>query len=45
MMPRFLDVLYSALQEVPHATFAYGDRIVFADDDTQQGEREVVWSI
>ena len=41
MMPRFLDVLYGALQEVPHATFAYGDRIVFADDDTQQGEREV----
>ena len=41
MMPRFLDVLYGALQEVPHATYAYGDRIVFADDDTQQGEREV----
>ncbi len=41
MMPRFLDVLYGALQEVPHAIFAYGDRIVFADDDTQQGEREV----
>lgn len=41
MMPRFLDVLYSALQEVPHATFAYGDRIVFAGGDTQQGEREV----
>ncbi len=41
MMPRFLDVLYSALQEVPRATFAYGDRIVFADADLQQGEREV----
>ena len=41
MMPRFLDVLYSALQEVPRATFAYGDRIVFADGDLQQGEREV----
>ncbi len=41
MMPRFLSVLYSALQEVPCATFAYGDRIVFADGDLQQGEREV----
>ena len=41
MMPRFLDVLYSALQEVPHATYAYGDRIVFADGDLQQGDREV----
>lgn len=41
MMPRFLYVLYSALQEVPHATFVYGDRIVFAGGDTQQGEREV----
>lgn len=41
MMPRFLDVLYSALQEVPCAAFAYGDRIVFADGDLQQGEREV----
>ncbi len=41
MMPRFLYVLYSALQEVPRAAFAYGDRIVFADDDVQQGEREV----
>ncbi len=41
MMPRFLSVLYSALQEVPRATFAYGDRIVFADGDLQQGEREV----
>ncbi len=41
MMPRFLYVLYSALQEVPGATFAYGDRIVFADGDLQQGEREV----
>lgn len=40
MMPRFLSVLYSALQEVPCATFAYGDRIVFADGDLQQGERE-----
>ena len=41
MMPRFLEVLYSALQAVPHATYAYGDRIVFADGDLQQGEREV----
>ena len=41
MRPRFLYVLYSALQEVPHATYAYGDRIVFADGDLQQGEREV----
>ena len=41
MMPRFLEVLYSALQEVPHAAYAYGDRIVFADGDLQQGEREV----
>ena len=41
MMPRFLEVLYSALEEVPHATFAYGDRIVFADDDLQQGDCEV----
>ena len=41
MMPRFLEVLYGALQEVPHATYAYGDRIVFADGDLQQGEREV----
>ncbi len=41
MMPRFLYVLYSALQEVPCATYAYGDRIVFADGDLQQGEREV----
>lgn len=41
MMPRFLEVLYSALQEVPHATYAYGDRIVFEGDDLQQGEREV----
>ena len=41
MMPRFLEVLYSALEEVPHATYAYGDRIVFADGDLQQGEREV----
>ncbi len=41
MMPRFLYVLYSALQEVPHATYAYGDRIVFADGDIPQGEREV----
>ena len=41
MMPRFLNVLYSALQEVPCATYAYGDRIVFADGDLQQGEREV----
>ncbi len=41
MMPRFLEVLYSALQEVPHATYAYGDRIVFADGDLHQGEREV----
>ena len=41
MMPRFLEVLYCALQEVPHATYAYGDRIVFADGDLQQGEREV----
>lgn len=41
MRPRFLYVLYSALQEVPHATYAYGDRIVFADGDLQQGEHEV----
>jgi len=41
MMPRFLEVLYGALQEVPHAAYAYGDRIVFVDDDLQQGEREV----
>ena len=41
MMPRFLEVLYSALQAVPHATYAYGDRIVFSDGDLQQGEREV----
>ena len=41
MMPRFLEVLYGALQAVPHATYAYGDRIVFADGDLQQGEREV----
>ena len=41
MMPRFLYVLYSVLQEVPCATYAYGDRIVFADGDLQQGEREV----
>ena len=41
MMPRFLEVLYSALQEVPSATYAYGDRIVFADGDLHQGEREV----
>ncbi len=41
MMPRFLYVLYSALQEVPQATYAYGDRIVFADGDLHQGEREV----
>ena len=41
MMPRFLDVLYEALQAVPHATYAYGDRIVFADGDLQRGEREV----
>lgn len=41
MMPRFLYVLYSALQEGPNAAFAYGDRIVFADGDLQQGEREV----
>ena len=41
MMPRFLEVLYCALQEVPHAAYAYGDRIVFADGDLQQGEREV----
>ena len=41
MMPRFLEVLYSALEEVSHAAYAYGDRIVFADGDLQQGEREV----
>ena len=41
MMPRFLEVLYCALQEVPHATYAYGDRIVFVDGDVQRGEREV----
>ncbi len=41
MMPRFLYVLYGALQEVPRAVYAYGDRIVFADGDLQQGEREV----
>ena len=41
MMPRFLEVLYGALQEVPHAAYAYGDRIVFADGDLQQGDREV----
>ncbi|MCE2432438.1 MAG: glycosyltransferase family 2 protein [Candidatus Latescibacteria bacterium] len=41
MMPRFLEVLYSALQEVPSATYAYGDRIVFTDGDLHQGEREV----
>ena len=41
MMPRFLEVLYGALQEVSHAAYAYGDRIVFADGDLQQGEREV----
>ena len=41
MRPRFLYVLYSALQEVPRAVYAYGDRIVFADGDLQQGEREV----
>ncbi|MCY4352108.1 MAG: glycosyltransferase family 2 protein [Gemmatimonadetes bacterium] len=41
MLPRFLEVLYSALQEVPSATYAYGDRIVFADGDLHQGEREV----
>ena len=41
MMPRFLEVLYGALQEVPRAAYAYGDRIVFADGDLQQGEREV----
>ena len=41
MMPRFLEVLYEALQAVPHATYAYGDRIVFADGDLQRGEREV----
>ena len=41
MMPRFLDVLHDALQEVSHATYAYGDRIVFADGDLQRGEREV----
>ena len=41
MMPRFLEVLYEALQAVPHATYAYGDRIVFADGELQRGEREV----
>ena len=41
MMPRFLEVLYSALEEVSHAAYAYGDRIVFADGDLQQGDREV----
>ena len=41
MMPSFLEVLYGALQEVSCAAYAYGDRIVFVDDDLQQGEREV----
>lgn len=41
MTPRFLYVLYSALQAVPRATFAYGDRIVFADGDTRHVKRQV----
>ena len=45
MMPRFLEVLYDALQEVPCATYAYGDRIVFADGDLQQGGTRGVWPV
>ncbi len=41
MMPRFLEVLYGALQAAPRAAFAYGDRINFTDGDTQQGESQV----
>lgn len=41
MMPRFLEVLYDALQCAPNAAFAYGDRIAFANEDALQGERQV----
>ncbi|MDP6037138.1 MAG: glycosyltransferase [Candidatus Latescibacteria bacterium] len=34
MMPQFLDVLYGALCKNPEATFAYGDRVNFAEGDS-----------